>query len=166
MKKIIYIILIIFVLSIFMYSNNDKIIIPDESIRFRIIANGNELQDQALKQNIRKDLENNIFKLIENSKSIEETRQIINDNQDLIKQTLDNYNTPYNINYGYNYFPEKVYDGTTYSEGEYESLVITLGEAKGDNWWCVMYPPLCLLDSEEEEVEYEFFLIKIIKNLF
>ena len=166
MKKLIYIILIIFILSIFMYSNNDKIIIPDESIRFRIIANGNELQDQALKQNIRKDLENNIFKLIENSKSIEETRQIINDNQDLIKQTLDNYNTPYNINYGYNYFPEKVYDGTTYSEGEYESLVITLGEAKGDNWWCVMYPPLCLLDSEEEDVEYEFFLTKIFKNLF
>lgn len=166
MKKTIYIVLIIFVLSIFMYSNNDRITIPEESIRFRIIANGNELQDQALKQNIKKDLENNLFKLIENSKSIEETRKIINDNRDLIEETLDKYNTPYNINFGYNYFPEKVYDGTTYSAGEYESLVITLGESKGDNWWCVMYPPLCLLDSEEEEVEYEFFLTRIFKNLF
>lgn len=165
MKKIIYIILIIFILSTAFFSNNSKVTIPEESIRFRIIANGNELKDQSMKQNIRKDLENNLFKLIENSKSIEETRKIINDNQDLIEETLDKYNTPYNINYGYNYFPEKEYDGTTYSAGDYESLVITLGEAEGDNWWCVMYPPLCLLESEEEDVEYEFFLNKVLKNL-
>lgn len=166
MKKIIYVILIIFVLSIFMLSNDKQTIIPDESIRFRIIANGDDIKDQTLKQNIRKELETNLFTLIENSKSIEETRKIINDNQDLIEETLEKYNTPYNITYGYNYFPEKEYDGTTYSAGDYESLVITLGEAKGQNWWCVMYPPLCLLDSEEEDVEYDFFLNKIFKNLF
>lgn len=166
MKKIIYIILIIFILSTAFFSNNNKITIPEDSIRFRIIANGNELKDQYLKQNIRKDLENNLFKLIENSKSIEETRKIIIDNQYLIEETLDKYNTPYNINYGYNYFPEKEFEGTTYSEGDYESLVITLGEAEGDNWWCVMYPPLCLLESEQEDVEYEFFLSKVFKNLF
>ena len=165
MKKIIYITLIIFILSTAFFSNNSKVTIPEESIRFRIIANGNDLTDQSMKQNIRKDLENNLFKLIENSKSIEETRKIINDNQDLIKETLDKYNTPYNINYGYNYFPEKEFEGSTYSAGDYESLVITLGEAEGDNWWCVMYPPLCLLESKEENVEYEFFLNKVFKNL-
>ena len=48
------------------------------------------------------------------------------------------------INYGKNYFPEKNYKGITYEAGEYESLVISLGEAEGNNWWCVMYPALCI----------------------
>ena len=62
-----------------------------------------------------------------------------------------------------NYFPEKEYKGTIYEEGEYESLLITLGSGEGNNWWCVLFPPLCLIEAEEsEEVEYSFF----IKELF
>ncbi len=167
MKKIIYIVLIIIVLSFFLYNNNNPII-PNDSIRFRIIANSNSDLDQNTKKAIKKDLEQQFFPLLENASSLEESRQIISANEDIIKNTLNSYNIPYKVNYGPNYFPSKNYKGVTYNEGEYESLVISLGEAQGNNWWCVMYPPLCLLESNEEdydEVEYKFFIQEILEKL-
>ncbi|MBO5530582.1 MAG: stage II sporulation protein R [Bacilli bacterium] len=53
----------------------------------------------------------------------------------------------------------------TYKEGNYESLVVTLGEGKGDNFWCVLFPPLCLLEAEDNsssEIEYKFFVKELI----
>ena len=64
-----------------------------------------------------------------------------------------------------NYFPSKNYKGVLYQAGNYESLVITLGEGLGANFWCVLFPPLCLLDNETEdvsEVEYKFYVKKIL----
>ena len=80
---------------------------------------------------------------------------------------INNYNIPFNLNYGNNYFPEKEYKGITYKEGYYESLVVTLGEGAGDNWWCLMFPPLCLMEAEEKElnnVEYKIFIKDVFKK--
>ena len=161
MRKIIYIVLIIIIFSLYLGTTKD-IVIPKESIRFRIIANSNDPNDQLLKLDIKKDLEDNLFTKLENSHSIEESRKIIKDNEGLIEETLNKYDIPYSINYGNNYFPEKTYKGVNYEEGEYESLVISLGEAKGNNWWCVIYPPLCLIDQEKEENEYKFYIKEIL----
>ena len=165
MKKIIYIVLILVVLCFFFKDNNTYL--PEDSIRFRIIPSSNASQDQALKMNIKKELETNLFELVADSKSAEETRQIIKENETTIKETLDKYNIKYNIKYGTNYFPTKEFDGVTYEEGNYESLVIELGEAKGNNWWCVMYPPLCLLEdkNKEEKVEYTSFIGETLSKL-
>ena len=66
-----------------------------------------------------------------------------------------------------NYFPKKVFNGKTYNEGEYKSLVIEIGEAKGNNYFCILYPSLCTIDiDEKEESKYKFKLIEIIKNIF
>ena len=68
-----------------------------------------------------------------------------------------------------NYFPQKEFKGVTYEEGYYESLVVTLGSGSGDNWWCVLFPPLCLLEAEESEkddVEYQFFVKELIDKYF
>lgn len=166
MKKIIYIMLIIITTLLWISAKKENIL-PEESIRFRIIANSNNAIDQSTKMLIKKDLEKDLFTIIEESKSIEETRKLIKDNENVIKNILDKYNVAYTINYGQNYFPEKNYKGIIYEEGEYESLVITLGEGAGNNWWCVMYPPLCLLESKDKnsEIEYEFYLKKIISQL-
>lgn len=167
MKKIIYIILIIIVFAFFL-NNKKTYVIPEDSIRFRIIANSNSNIDQTTKLLIKKDLEETLFPLVENSKSIEETRKIINDNEEVIKETVEKYNVSYNVNYGDNYFPPKEYKGITYEEGNYESLVISLGEGAGNNWWCVMYPPLCLLESEGDnydDVEYKSFFQEILSKL-
>jgi len=85
-----------------------------------------------------------------------------------IDKTMKKYDTSYEINYGNNYFPEKEYKGVTYKAGEYESLVITLGDGLGDNWWCVLFPPLCLLEADEnnlEETEYKLYINKIIDSI-
>ena len=160
MKKIIYIMLISITLSTYLFVNQ-KYDLNEDTIRFRIIPNSNTLEDQNLKKQIVKDLEDNIFELVKDSKSPSETEKIIKANEPLIEETLKKYNIDYKINYGYNYFPEKKYKGNTYEEGNYKSLAIYLGEAKGDNWWCVMYPPLCHIDSDSsniENVEYKLYI--------
>ena len=67
-----------------------------------------------------------------------------------------------------NYFPKKVYKGIIYEEGEYESLVITLGSGQGDNFWCVLFPPLCLLEgnNDTEDVTYQFFVKEMLEKYF
>ena len=163
MRKILYIVSIIFVLFLYMRIEDNKI--TEDTIRFRIIANSNTYEDQQLKKVIKKDLELNLFPLLQNSTSTYETRQIIHENQQLIEDIMLKYNVDYNINYGINFFPKKEYGDYVYEEGNYESLVITLGEAKGNNWWCVMYPPLCLIESNnQEDIEYTFYIEEMLQN--
>lgn len=166
MKKILYILSIIFLLITFINLKNNKTI-QDDSIRFRIIANSNSLEDQNLKKLIKRELEINLFPLLQNSQSTYETRELIHQNENLIESLLSKYNVEYEINYGINFFPEKEYDDYVYGEGNYESLVIKLGEAKGNNWWCVMYPPLCLIDqnsNNNEDIEYKLYIQEILQK--
>lgn len=73
----------------------------------------------------------------------------------------------FKVKYGNNYFPKKEYKGITYEEGYYESLVVEIGEAKGDNFWCVLFPSLCLLETEETtEVEYKLGVLELINKIF
>lgn len=161
---ILVIICVIFSLSIF---SAETTTIPNDSIRFRIIANSNNKADQAVKMQIKKDLEKDLFIKLSQASSIEESRKIIADNQKNIENQLNKYNIKYDISYGKNYFPNKEYKGVNYNSGEYESLVISLGESKGDNWWCVLYPPLCLLESNSdnlEDNEYKLYIKEIINK--
>ena len=162
MKKILYILSIIFIIFLYINITNTKTL-DDDTIRFRIIANSNTYEDQQLKRIIKKDLEINLFPLLENSNSVTETKQIIENNLSTIEDILSKYNVEYNISLGENYFPKKEYDNYLYDEGYYESLVIQLGEAKGNNWWCVMYPPLCLIESnKEQDIEYKLYIEEIL----
>jgi stage II sporulation protein R len=174
MKK--YIILVLALISIFYVYNNvdaEENIIPDEAIRFRVIANSNTVYDQNIKIQVRNVIQNKILELLNGVDDINQTRDIIKNNIDLLnnltEETLNNlnYDMNFNINYGYNYFPEKKYKGIKYKAGNYESLVITLGEGEGDNWWCVLFPPLCLVEADESDVdesEYTFFVKEIIEK--
>lgn len=174
MKKIITIfILITFILTT--YNKTKQVLIPKDAIRFRIIASSNSKEDQETKLLLRDKLEKVIMNDLNNKDTIIDTRKTLINNTDkysnIIYKTLkDNkINTDFNINYGINYFPEKEYKGVTYPEGNYESLVVTLGEGIGNNWWCCLFPPLCLLETEEnenDEVEYKFFVKELIDKLF
>lgn len=176
MKKIIILILsIISLVLVYSSSNKSEDIIPDEAIRFRVIANSNTIYDQNIKIQVRNVVQNKIFELLRGKDSLEETRNVLEDNiteiDNLVKETLEklDYDKDYNVNYGYNYFPKKEYKGIEYKEGKYESLVISLGEAEGDNWWCVLFPPLCLVEVDEKETndaEYTFFVKELIDKYF
>ena len=165
MKKII-IILFFIVVGLVLVNEKENILIPDNAIRFRIIANSNSNEDQELKRTIKKDVEKELFTLLKDVNNINDAREIINNNLNKIDNIVKSYNVSYDINYGNNYFPTKEYKGVTYDEGNYESLVIKLGSGLGDNWWCVLFPPLCLLDEQNNlnNYEYEFYTNKIINK--
>lgn len=164
MKKIIIILFCITVIYA-VKSQEEQILIPNDSIRFRVIANSDTVEDQNTKMEIKKSVEKEINRLMVQANTIEEARNLITEDLSTIETIVDNYNVPYQINYGMNYFPTKEYKGITYEEGKYESLVITLGEGIGKNWWCVMFPPLCLLEAEEnnlDNIEYKSYVKTVL----
>ena len=165
MKKIIIGLFIVIVISVGI-NEKEHILIPDNAIRFRIIANSDNKEDQDLKKEIKKEVEDELFKLVSEASNIEEARNIINNNLDKVDNIVQKYNINYDISFGNNYFPDKIYKGIKYEEGNYESLVITLGNGLGHNWWCVLFPPLCLLDENNnlENAEYEFYASKLINK--
>lgn len=165
MKKIIIGLFIFMVTAVFI-NEKEELLIPDDAIRFRVIANSDSKEDQNLKLQVKEDVEKELYKLVSNVKTIEEARTIIENNLDKVDSILKEYNVDYDISYGNNYFPKKTYKGIEYDEGLYESLVITVGSGLGENWWCVLFPPLCLLDSQEnlEDTEYEFYATKLINK--
>lgn len=174
MKKLVLFILAIIILYnvIGTYKQN-YYIIPDEAIRIRIIPNSNTPKDQLLKNNVKTNIELDIENDLKNSKTINESRTILKNNIPKYKKTINQVlkqnktNQKYKIDYGNHYFPEKTYKGVKYKEGNYESLLITLGEGKGDNWWCVLFPPICSLEAQEtgdNSVEYSFYVKELIEK--
>lgn len=157
-KTIIIISVIIAVLCINKAPNKEE-----KMIRFRIIANSNSVEDQKLKKKVLKDVSKNLIN--NNIKSIDEERKYIKSNLTLIESKVKNNTQDYKINYGNNFFPEKKYNEKIYPEGYYESLVITLGNGTGDNFWCILFPPLCMID-EEENIEYKSVIKEAIKKIF
>ena len=66
-------------------------------------------------------------------------------------------------------FPTRSYENVTLEEGVYDALIIELGSGKGDNWWCIVYPPLCFVnksDVDAQNIQYQSYLIEIIKKYF
>lgn len=173
MKKILIIsAIIIMILSL---NKQENIIIPNEAIRFRVIANSNSKEDQTVKKQVVSNLNSQIQKLEYIPKNLNSSRNLIKSAipkfSEVVKQTLNemNVSNKYSISYGLNYFPEKEYKGIKYEAGNYESLVITLGDGLGENFWCILFPPLCLLEGEEnetDEIEYTSFIQEMINKYF
>lgn len=173
MKKIIIILTMLTSILIYNEFKNNEVIIPDAAIRLRVIPNSNSSLDQSMKNKVKKYLEKNTYATLSNVTDIEEARTKINDSLsnldiNINKIFKDNkYNMEYTVDFGYNYFPEKKYRGLKYEEGYYESLVITIGDGKGDNWWCVLFPNLCLVDLENKtNVEYKSWIVEQINKIF
>lgn len=174
MKKFILVIIAVLIVGI-INNKSEEVIIPKEAIRFRVIANSNNEKDQETKIFVRDSIQKHLYEDLKMSSNVVEARKKVNENMnkynEIVKSSLDTINSDetYKVNYGNNYFPEKKYKGVTYKEGYYESLVVTLGNGNGDNWWCVLFPPLCLLEAEESEketVEYKFFIKELIDKYF
>lgn len=173
MKKILIVLVVLTMFLIYNEVKEKPIIIPDTAIRLRVIPNSNTSLDQNMKNKVKKYLEQDTYKKLENINNIDEARKIINNNLDNIDTSINNifkennYNMDYNINFGYNYFPEKEYKQVKYKEGYYESIVITIGDGKGDNWWCVLFPNLCLIDLENnEQIEYKSWVAEKLNKIF
>ncbi|WP_112182209.1 stage II sporulation protein R [Paraliobacillus zengyii] len=160
-------------------------VIPDEAIRLRILANSDQDKDQQIKRLVRDEVNEEITTWVEDLDDIDVARELIESRLDKIEEIVRNtlqaegIEMSSEVSYGKNVnFPDKVYGSYVYPAGEYEAIMITLGEGKGANWWCVLFPPLCFLDfsngtsvaaaeekdepeeKEEEDVEVKFFLFE------
>lgn len=195
MKKFIFFIsigiIIIISLPIIGQSNqkmdaSDYEVIPDDAIRLRILANSDSEKDQAVKRLVRDAVNKEINKWVEELTDIEQARMVIEANiptlEEIVADVLEaeGANTTFTMKYAEDVtFPTKLYGSFIYPAGEYEAVLITLGEGQGENWWCVLFPPLCFLDfsngisvqeevddnqevasNEKEEVKVTFFLFE------
>ncbi|MFL0267173.1 stage II sporulation protein R [Candidatus Clostridium radicumherbarum] len=135
--------------------------IENKIIRFHVIANSDKAEDQALKLKVRDKVLEYIAPKLKTSKSIEESRQILMQNDTNIQKIADKVIK----DNGYSYksvtmlskedFPVKTYGNITLPQGEYEAYRIIIGNGSGQNWWCVMFPPLCFIDITKGEVSYK-----------
>ena len=163
------IILILFFISMafICFHQDEEILIPGEAIRFRVIANSNTVTDQKEKMMIKEQVEKEVYELIKDASNASDVRNIIKSNMDTIESIVTEYQVPYQIDYGNNYFPAKSYKGVVYPAGNYESLVITLGNGVGNNFWCVLFPPLCLLENSSEDIsdiDYQLYVKKLLQG--
>ncbi|WJQ00281.1 stage II sporulation protein R [Geobacillus stearothermophilus] len=131
---------------------NAVVAIPDEAIRLRILANSDADKDQQLKRKVRDAVNAQINGWVAELTSVDEAKRVIRSHLPEIEQTVarvlreEQSSQSYHVQFGSVQFPTKVYGNYVYPAGTYDALLITLGEGKGANWWCVLFPPLCFLD--------------------
>ncbi len=133
--------------------------IVNEIIRFHVIANSDSEEDQNLKLKVRDNVIEYVSDKLKDCKDLSEARKFIVNN----KSTIESIAKDTIIENGYSYevtsmlsrenFPDKVYGDLVFPQGEYEAYRILIGEAKGQNWWCVMFPPLCFVDGTKDAVD-------------
>ncbi len=143
--------------------------ITDNVFRLHILANSDSNEDQELKLKVRDAVLKNTSYLFDESMSKEETintvEQHMNELNQIAKKTIAENGYSYSVKCEITemYFDKKIYEDITMPQGNYSALRITIGEAKGHNWWCVMFPPLCLpavTNTEEILEEYGDILTK------
>ncbi len=129
-------------------SNN----IADSVFRLHVIANSDSKEDQELKLKVRDELLSYMNIISKDSTSKQEAMQIANEHKEEFTQIAEKvikengYNYTVNVQIGKADFPTKYYGDITLPAGTYDALKVQIGEAKGQNWWCVMFPPLCFVD--------------------
>lgn len=142
----------------------------EDFIRFHVIANSDSDEDQALKLKVRDrlveyvndGLRREVMHQSDGSGQtaefdIEQTRDYIESHIDAIQKKAEEIVRSEGSQYevtaelGVCWIPEKSYGSLSFPAGNYEALNVTIGEGNGQNWWCVLYPPLCLIDTESDE---------------
>lgn len=173
--------------------------ISDSVFRLHVIANSDSEEDQTLKLKVRDNLLSYMNTLAKDCTSKEEVVELAKEHQEEFKQIAENtitengFSYPVSIKIGDSDFPTKTYGDISLPAGTYDALRVQIGEAKGKNWWCVMFPPLCFIDvssgvvpddSKEEmkeslndeeydlisktdntEISFKFKLVEFFQNL-
>ena len=143
------------------YANDVSTDIADSVFRLHVIANSDSEVDQNLKYIVRDDLLEYMNTLCTNCTSKEDAITIANEHIEDFKEIALNtikaqgFDYSVNVNIGNFEFPTKHYGDISLPAGYYDALKVEIGEAKGQNWWCVMFPPLCFVDASSGIVPEE-----------
>ncbi|ENK1244055.1 stage II sporulation protein R [Clostridium botulinum] len=147
--------------------------ISNKIIRFHVLANSDSIEDQSLKLKVKDEIINYMMPKLDKSSSIDESRKILKENDKEIKRIAEDiinkngYKYSVNTHLGQDEFPIKTYGNITLPQGKYEAYKIVIGNGEGQNWWCVMFPPLCFVDVTKGEVstkETEQKMKKVLKE--
>ena len=145
----------------------------EDIIRFHVIANSDSAEDQALKLKVRDGVleavneelvRETMAQYVDAGEDITKVELDVTDSREYIQENLamieeiaeeiiqgEGYDYEVSAELGVRWIPEKTYGDSTFPAGNYEALNITIGEGNGQNWWCVLFPPLCLIDSSEDK---------------
>lgn len=135
--------------------------LSEEVFRFHVLANSDSEEDQLLKMQVKEAVIAYMEGAIPETESVRETtdwaKAHLEDLQEVAAQTIaaEGYAYPVKALVTYDEFPEKTYGDVTFPAGRYNALRIEIGEAKGQNWWCVLYPNLCFMDAVHAVVPEE-----------
>ena len=122
----------------------------DNVLRLHVLANSDSDEDQALKLKVRDAIIDKCGYLFTSCQSREEAASIVEENRALLEDTAKNviadagYSYPVTIDLGQEDYPTKNYGAVCFPAGNYLSLKVIIGEGNGQNWWCVLFPPMCL----------------------
>ncbi len=127
--------------------------IAEKILRFHVLANSDSKEDQSLKLLVKDTLVNYLTPLVKDAADIQQVESIIcghlSDIKALAESTIrqEGYSYPVTITLEETYFPLKIYGKFSFPPGYYQALRVKIGKAEGQNWWCVMFPPLCFVDE-------------------
>ncbi|MGN0819260.1 MAG: stage II sporulation protein R [Christensenellaceae bacterium] len=139
-----------------------------EYLRIHIRANSNDAVDQNVKYLVKDEIVEYLTPIIAGCDSKDEAISSIKQNVDAINRLIDSFLQKNGFNYKSSlairkeHFPTRCYGDLTLEEGDYDAVIVNLGSGKGDNWWCVVFPPLCFTDSKN--VKYKSAIKEIIDN--
>lgn len=167
MKKlgITFALILIIVLSAVIFKGSAE---ETEYLRIHVRANSNEKIDQDIKYQVKDLVVSYLTPIIENAKSKDEAISVIENSKTAVNGLIDGFLRQNGFNYASKIsvrkeeFPTRVYGDLTLEAGVYDAVIIELGAGKGDNWWCVVFPPLCFTDKE---VEYRSVIADFFKKL-
>ncbi len=140
-----------------------------EYLRIHIRANSNSERDQNIKYEIKDKVISYLTPYIANCKTKEQAEGVLTENKAELTSFIDDLLKSEGFSYSSSVvirnekFPTRVYGEFTLEEGFYDAVIVELGNAKGDNWWCVVYPPLCFSGSESG-VKYKSKILEIIED--
>lgn len=139
-------------ISAISYAKSTSSEISNSVFRLHVLANSNSSEDQNLKYKVRDKLISYMNTICSATTSKKEAISIaqnhLNDFQKIAEQTIseNGYNYPIKVEIGNFDFPTKTYGDISLPAGSYDALRVEIGKAQGQNWWCVMFPPLCFID--------------------
>lgn len=134
------------------YAQNVSTDIANNVFRLHVLANSDSEEDQNLKYKVRNNLLSYMNEICKNCETKQEAISSVEKNKEIFKQIAldtirsEGFSYDVNINIGNFEFPTKDYGDISLPAGFYDALRVEIGEAKGQNWWCVMFPPLCFVD--------------------
>lgn len=157
--------ILIIVMSAVIFQNSAE---RTEYLRIHIRANSNGYDDQSIKYLVKDLVVEYLTPIVKSASSFNDAIRLVESEKEVVNRLIDSFLAKNGFNYKSDIsikeeeFPTRVYDDLTLEAGVYEAVIINLGSGEGDNWWCVVYPPLCFC---EDEVKYRSVIADFFKWL-